>query len=177
MKKLKKSKKYVTVTGIEISLPKSEEDFVWVEYDFEDLRKVNVQSFPRQVVMAVNSDDGFGTDLFHEIEVYGGKEGVFIEFRCNFYNKFWEGFFGLTTYIKSIYDQIMSQNDFKVVDLDTSDVFKELNIDRHVKADGSVYDAVLDTAANLKELIKEAEASLYDKCRDYSLKELRENSI
>jgi hypothetical protein len=167
MSKSKKLKRYVEIAGKRIKLPEYEEDFKWVELDIDDLRKIDIPSFPRQIVVVVNSEDGFGTEVFNTVEVYAAEKGIDIEFQCNINNKYWEGVFGLSTFIKALRDQLTYCNNYDIIDFDIDDVFKILNVDRNIQSGGSIYEAVLDVATDLKRIVTNAEISLCKQCSDY----------
>src|SRR5436853_3779389 len=66
----------VTVSGHRVSILASGDDSVVAECNLEDLIDEAVQPFPDLLTLEIRSQDGFGTYLFHELELTSKANGV-----------------------------------------------------------------------------------------------------
>ena len=84
-----------------------EDGLVIAECDYIALALASLDAFPDALCLKVHSSDGFGTFLFHEVEIYKGKNDELIaDYMCIQPNKYWEGKWGLATFLGTIRDQI-----------------------------------------------------------------------
>src|SRR6516162_2380311 len=79
---------------------------VIVACDQSTLATASLDDFPDALVLQVHSENGFGTFLFHEAEVYSDNGKVIAEYICHQPNKYWEGRWGLATYLNAVQNQI-----------------------------------------------------------------------
>ena len=84
-----------------------EDDRVTAECDFALLVLASLDAFPDSLSVRVHSSDGFGTFLFHEAEILKGDNGELVaDYMCVQPNKYWEGTWGLATFLDAIGNQI-----------------------------------------------------------------------
>jgi hypothetical protein len=77
------------------------------ECDQAALATASLEGFPAALTLQVHSSDGFGTFLFDEAEIYRNDSGELIaEHICHQPNKYWEGTWGLATFLGAIRDQL-----------------------------------------------------------------------
>ena len=62
-------------------------------------------AIPEGLTLQVRSEDGFGTYLFHDLNMSAAVDGVDLAFRCHTPNKYWEGQYGLATFLAAVRDQ------------------------------------------------------------------------
>jgi hypothetical protein len=85
----------------------TDEGRVIAECDQEAMVAASLDDFPPSLVVRVHSSDGFGTFLFHEVEIYSANDTeVMCEYICHQPNKYWEGTWGLATFLDAIRNQL-----------------------------------------------------------------------
>jgi len=150
----------VLISGKEAEILDTGEEYILAKCDFSDLAAEQSQPLPEGVVLEIHSDDGFGTYFFHEVHLSGASDGVAVAFRCHTPNKYWEGHFGLATFIAAIRDQAVHHDNWKVVDTELEDDWKGITLER-VVAFGDPLEASIGTAASdLGLLLRSAEVAL-----------------
>lgn len=151
---------HVTVAGRDIDILDAGDDYVLAECDLDNLHGVSVHSFPEKLTIEVRSQDGFGTYFFHELRISGHDSGIALEFVCHTPNKYWEGRFGLATFIDAISKQVNHFDNFEVTNLEIEDDWKEISISRILSLGDPLEPAILHAAAELKQLLNTAEIAL-----------------
>ncbi len=160
---LKRDKKNhcVTIGKKEFEIDEACNGRMFAECDVEDLCGVSAASFPRNLTLRINSIDGFGTIFFDTVEISAYKGKVRLEFIAHIYNKYWEGYFGLSNLIMAISEQVKCFPDFKVTDMETDDAWKGIIICKDIPS-GTRFDNEIEKAATgLKKLLKDSEIALY----------------
>lgn len=157
----KNGRYHVTVGKKEIKVEDTYNGKVCAECDVEDLCGVSAASFPRNLTLRINSIDGFGTIFFDTVEISAYKGKVRLEFIAHIYNKYWEGYFGLSNLIMAISEQVKCFPDFKVTDMETDDAWKGINICRVVSTGAILDKEIKNAASDLKQLLKDSEIALY----------------
>lgn len=85
----------------------TEDDHVIAECDYAALALASLDSFPDALCIKVHSSDGFGTFLFHEADILRDDTNELIaDFICIQPNKYWEGTWGVATFLKAISNQV-----------------------------------------------------------------------
>ncbi|MBW4538281.1 MAG: hypothetical protein KME43_03950 [Myxacorys chilensis ATA2-1-KO14] len=116
--------------------------------------------FPNELTLRVHSANGFGTFLFYEIEFYREGAGQLVaEYICHQPNKYWEGTWGLATYLNAIKDQLPFFRTLTLGDIELEDDWKRLTL-RTVLIEGSAAEAIHRSADTLKKLMRDAEIAL-----------------
>jgi hypothetical protein len=133
---------------------------VIAECEHAALATASFEAFPEALTVQVHSSDGFGTFLFHEAEIYRDHEGQLIaEHICHQPNKYWEGTWGLATFLRAIRDQVPFFPDVRLGDIELEDDWKRLTLRIPIQ-EGPASQAFHETADTLKEMMREAEIAL-----------------
>src|SRR5271157_288546 len=122
----------VLISGKEVEILDAGEDYILAECSLSDLAAEESQPMPKGLAIEINSEDGFGTYFFHEVRVSEAPDGVSVAFRCHTPNKYWEGQFGLATFIAAIRDQVVYHDNWKVTDIELDDDWKGITLERSV---------------------------------------------
>lgn len=150
----------VLISGKEVDVEDAGEDYVLAECDLADLVDEAVQPFPDELTLQIQSEDGFGTFFFHELELSAVAEGVELAFRCHTPNKYWEGQYGLATFIAAIRDQIPHFPNWTVSQIELEDDWKGITLSRTVAIGDPLHPSIQTAAADLKSLIHAAQVAL-----------------
>ena len=97
----------VEIAGKELEILDAADDYVLAECDLGDLAKETAASFPEALQLEIHSEDGFGTYFFYDLRLSHDPAGVALEFRCHTPNKYWEGRFGLATFIGAMKTKLL----------------------------------------------------------------------
>ncbi|MYE50679.1 MAG: restriction endonuclease [Gammaproteobacteria bacterium] len=137
-----------------------EDGHVFAECDYAALAVASLERFPEGLSVRIHSSDGFGTFLFHEAVIFRGDSGELLaDFMCVQPNKYWEGSWGLSTFLGAIKDQVAFFPDVSLTEIDVEDDWKRLTL-RMLVGRGSAAEALNGAAIVLKKLIREAEVAL-----------------
>ena len=137
-----------------------EHGHVTAECDYVALSEASFHAFPESFSVRVHSSDGFGTFLFHEAEIFKEDSGEIVaDYICHQPNKFWEGTWGLSTFLVAIKDQVMFCNEVRLTDIEVDDDFKQLTLRTGLQGI-STAEALSGGANRLKHIIREAEIAL-----------------
>lgn len=136
------------------------EEYIIAECDIEDLTDVQIDNFPEKLFLEVHNSEGFGTYLFYELEITKDNDKISVEFICLEPNKYWEGRWGLTTYLKEIEKQINFQDCIKIGDVELDDDWKRLSLIIYYDLPNNIGSCIADASNKINALIKTAEISL-----------------
>ena len=137
-----------------------ERGHITAECDHVALSQASLDAFPECLSVRVHSSDGFGTFLFHEAEICKEDSGkVVANYICHQPNKYWEGKWGLSTFLVAIKDQVSFCAEVSLTSIEVDDDFKQLTLKIDLKGD-SAAEALSEGADRLKYLIREAEIAL-----------------
>ena len=150
----------VLISGKEAGVLDAGDDYVLAECDLADLAIEATQPFPDGLTLEIHSEDGFGTYLFHELHLSAGKDGVELAFQCHTPNKYWEGQYGLATFLAAIRDQVSNHDNWTVSQIELEDDWKGITLCRAVAIGDPLQSSVLTAAADLQVLIHAAEVAL-----------------
>jgi hypothetical protein len=150
----------VLISDKEVEIWDVGDDYVLAECDLADLVAEAAHSFPVGLSLEIHSEDGFGTYFFHELLLTGGTDGVELAFRCHTPNKYWEGRFGLATFLAAIRDQVTHHDHWTVSHIELEDDWKGITLSRTVGTSDPLHASVLAAAADLQVLIHVAEVAL-----------------
>ena len=148
------------ISGKVFEITDASDDFILVECDFADLANEAAQPLPEGLVIEIRSEDGFGTYFFHELELTGETHGVALAFRCHTPNKYWEGKFGLATFLAAMRDQAGHHDNWEVTQIELEDDWKGVTLKRVVAKGDPLQGSILAAAADLQALIHAAEVAL-----------------
>lgn len=132
------------------------------ETDLKSLSKINlsVSDFPENLSIEVKDRTGFDTFLFYDLRISKIKETIIFDFECRQPNKYWEGKWGLSTFLATISDTVKAASVAKVDWLDLDDDWKELNLHFKVDKDFNVKTKTEELTKLIKYYIKQAELTL-----------------
>lgn len=150
----------VQISGKEVDILDVGNDYILAECNLANLANEMAQPFPKGLILQVRSQDGFGTYLFHELELSADADGVELAFRCHTPNKYWEGQYGLATFLAAIRDQVGHHHNWMVSQIELEDDWKGITLCRTVGIGDPLHQSMLTAAADLKELIHAAEVAL-----------------
>jgi hypothetical protein len=136
------------------------DDFFLLECDLADLTNETAQPLPKELVIEIRSEDGFGTYFFHDLQITGDTHGVALSFRCHTPNKYWEGKFGLATFLAAIRDQVGHHDNWEVTQIELEDDWKGIKLKRVIATGDPLQASILAAAADLQSLIHTAEVAL-----------------
>jgi hypothetical protein len=133
---------------------------VVVQCDPSALDRATFAAFPPDLQLRIHSPDGFGTYLFHEVEVYRGDQGHLVSCHiCHQPNKYWEGRWGLATFLRAISEQTKFFPEPQVREAEFEDDWKRLEIIVPVE-EGSAVAGVQKNSETIKAIMKATEVAL-----------------
>jgi hypothetical protein len=132
---------------------------VIAECDQSALATASLDDFPDALVLRIHSEDGFGTFLFHEVAVYTDSGQLTGEYICHQPNKYWEGRWGLATFLNAVKNQIPFSPHLSIGEVELDDDWKRLTL-RIPLDPGSATEALSSGASILKKIMREAEIAL-----------------
>jgi len=151
---------FVTVRDREIEILDISDEHVIGQCDLQGLDGATGAEFPDRLVLEVHDSDGFGTYFFHELSISKIDEGILLDFRCHTPNKYWEGRFGLATFIEAINKQVGYHDNLAVQGFEIEDDWKGITLRRIVSATDPIAECVKATASELMELLHASEVAL-----------------
>lgn len=150
----------ILLSGKPLDIIDMGDDFTIAACNFDDLPDEAVQKLPKGLVINIHHETGFGTFFFYELDISNGSQGLALIFRCHTPNKYWEGKFGLATFIKAISDQVSFFDNLKVTQIETEDDWKGITLERIISEGDSLRNSILSTASDLRALIHSTEVAL-----------------
>lgn len=150
----------VLVSGAHIEVLDVADDYIRAQCGLADLAGEVSQPLTDGLTIEIHSEDGFGTYFFHELELSAGTNGVELAFRCHTPNKYWEGQYGLATFIAAIRDQTNHHDNWTVSEIELEDDWKGITLCRTVAIGDPLQASVLAAAADLQILMHSAEVAL-----------------
>ncbi len=151
---------HVFISGKEIDVLDVEDGYVFAKCDLTDLQKIVASPFPENLSIEIESEDGFGTYFFNELQISCRKSRVVLNFTSRKPNKYWEGQFGLAHLLESINKQVKHFDNFEVTDIEVEDDWKVITLS-HILSTENFIETAIDHAANqLKQLLKTAEIAI-----------------
>ena len=124
-----------------------------------DMANEASQAMPSDLTMQIHSEDGFGTYFFHELEFSAGQNETVLAFRCHTPNKYWEGQFGLATFLAAVRDQLPHHGMWKMTQIELADDWKGITLERAIAIGDSLVKSIDTAAADLKALLHSAEVT------------------
>jgi hypothetical protein len=136
------------------------DDYVLAECDLTDLEGETAGRFPEVLQLEIRSEDGFGTYFFHELLLSRHDDGVSLDFVCHTPNKYWEGRYGLATFLAAIRDQVRHLDNWAVTHLELEDDWKGVTLQRVIANGDPLQGSILSAASDLTNLLRTAEVAL-----------------
>jgi hypothetical protein len=150
----------VLISNKEIEILDVGEDHVLAQCSLSDLAHEQCQRLPDGLALEIHSEDGFGTFFFHEVELSEAPDGMIMAFRCHTPNKYWEGKFGLATFISSIREQIGHHDNWKITQIELDDDWKGITLESTVALGDPIEASIRAAASTLKLILHSAEIAL-----------------
>jgi hypothetical protein len=150
----------VLISGKEIEIIDTDGEGIIAECSLSDLVGEEVKPFPSGLNLQIHSEDGFGTFLFHELNLSTASDVMALNFYSHTPNKYWEGQYGLATYLAAVRDEVCHHDNWEVVQIELEDDWKGMALERIVEF-GDPLDATIHAAAtDLKGILHAAEVAL-----------------
>lgn len=141
-----------------------EDKFLRCEAELNELMELNfsIEKFEKDLIFQTTSIDGFGTYLFYNLEFFKNNNSIVFVLRCHQPNKYWEGQWGLSTFLVTLADVIKDSEDFNVNmnSLEIEDDWKSLEITFEINSDFILKDIIEQYSKLLKKNIKRTELIL-----------------
>ena len=150
----------VLISEKEVEILDAGEDYILAKCDLSDLAAEQSQLLPKGLALEIHSEDGFGTFFFYELHVSEAPDGVILAFRCHTPNKYWEGEFGLATFIAAVREQAVHHDNWNVTQIELEDDWKGITLERSVALGDPIEDSIRVAASDLKLLLHSAEVAL-----------------
>jgi hypothetical protein len=150
----------VFVADKEVEVLDVDDEHVLAECSLDDLSSEQAQPFPDELALEIRSENGFGTFLFHEAHISTTADEVILGFHCHTPNKYWEGQYGLATYLAAIRDEVSHRENWKVEQIELEDDWKSITVERALAFGDPLKASILAAAADLQEILHAAEVSL-----------------
>lgn len=141
------------------------ENYFHLETDLKELTALKIQSkeLDPDLIINVQSPDGFNSFLFHEAELSRNDDDTIqLTFICHQPNKFWEGKYGLSTFLTEIME-VTEKNQRLSVERETLEIeddWKRLELFTSIAGDFELTEMIKAYSGILNGIIKQAELSL-----------------
>jgi hypothetical protein len=106
--------------------------------------------------LQTSSSDGLETYLFNGIEIVSDDGRPSLRFICQHPNKYWEGRWGLATYLGAIRDEVSHCDEITVKDIDLDD-WKVLVLASSIDAQRPFGEQIREKAKLIREIMVTAE--------------------
>jgi hypothetical protein len=150
----------VLLSNREIEILDADQDHILARCTLSDLAHEQSQHLPNGLALEVHSEDGFGTFFFHELELSEASDGMTMVFRCHTPNKYWEGKFGLATFLSAIREQVGYHDNWKITQIELDDDWKGITLERTVALGDPIVASIHVAASALKAILHSAEVAL-----------------
>lgn len=151
----------VEINGDEVEVICYEDNYILVECEYMDIKDLVVDKIPEELRIQVRDSNGFETFLFYEAEISVNSKEAFVEYKCHEYNKYWEGKWGLSSFLSTVRDEVPNFENIEVVDFNLEDAWKHFVLRiRYSNKNVSIEKCVSETSTLIKALIRQAEIKL-----------------
>jgi len=150
----------VFISGKDIDIQDEGDGYILAECSLADLADEQAHPLPAGLQLEIHSDDGFGTFFFHDLLISPHADGVALEFRCHTPNKYWEGRYGLATFITAINEQLAHHDNWTTTNIELEDDWKGITLRRVIAYGDPLQSSILGAASDLKALLHSAEVAL-----------------
>ncbi len=139
-----------------------DEKGIFWEPDYKEIQGLNftLTDYPDNLTIETISEDGFGTYLFYDLEILKEKDDLYLGFICRQPNKYWEGKYGLSTFLAAINEIIDDINNITTYEIEIEDDWKVLHVRFKVERGFILNDLVKKHTEQLNQIIKQAERVL-----------------
>ena len=149
--------------GFDLDIESYEDNqYISIEPELRQLQgtNFNLKNFPDKLHFEVNDSEGFGTFFFYDLEFGKSKEDLYFLFRSSQPNKYWEGKWGLSTFLGALNDVIKDSIEGEVHHLSVEDDYKEIEVKFKCENDFEFSNQLTKYVALLNEYIKNTERLL-----------------
>lgn len=152
---------YINNKKMEILDGLSDDDYITIEADLNELENINAFDYPENLSIMVHDAEGFGTNLFLQLVIFKEENVFFFNFNCHEPNKYWEYKWGLSSFLKAVAEQVKYTENIELNKLDVTKDWKTLSLLVIPSSFSSqLMECINEAVKNLKTLIKETEISL-----------------
>jgi len=149
----------VFIDGADLEVVDVGDNHILAECDLNQVAAVPMSEVIEPLVLHMHESSGFGTYLFYEVEVCSKTGAPTVEFICHQPNKFWEGRWGLATFLSAVRDQTTHFDGVAVGEIELEDDWKRLTVVAKA-TDATIGENIARVARELKKIIAEAEIAL-----------------
>lgn len=130
--------------------------------DLKEIQNLNftIADYPENLCINVDSENGFETYLFYELEIYSIAGQLKFKFIISQPNKYWEGKYGLSTFLGAMNDIIKDFSDAAVEYIDIEDDYKDIEVSFIIDNDFVINELIDKLSKRLNEIIKQTERVL-----------------
>ncbi|MCY6958423.1 hypothetical protein [Clostridium brassicae] len=136
------------------------DDYILAECNINDLNNIEIKNFPEKLSLKLHDSHGFGTFLFYEVQARKYNEKISLEFICHTPNKYWDGKWGLATYLEAIRKQVDFEECIDISDIELKDDWKTLSLIVYYDLPNRMDSCITDASNKIKALVRTAEISL-----------------
>jgi hypothetical protein len=133
---------------------------ILVECSSNEIEDLSLIDYPDALTIQIQDSGGFGTGLFHEVQLSKENNDFYLDFLYNFPNKYWEGKWGQSTFLSAIHKQVGYYDSVEVMDIDLEDDWKRISLRFIIDKQVAVKDNLDNSVNIINEIIKAAEISL-----------------
>ena len=157
-----KETEVLTIDNKNFVVTERDEETILLEPELIEVQSLNftIADYPKNLSIEIHHESGFDTYLFHEVHLSKYINVIQISFLCLQPNKYWEGNWGLSTFLATLSDVIKETEDLRVESLNIETDWKELEVSFYAATDFNFKDQLQIYSTRLKELIKQAERIL-----------------
>lgn len=150
----------VLVGGKAVEIVDADADHIVAQCELADFGNESAQALPDNLTLQICSQDGFGTFFFHDLDLVADKNGVALSFKCHTPNKYWEGKFGLATFLAAIREQAVNHDTWEITQIELEDDWKGITLERVVSLGDPLVNSIETAAKDLNVILHAAEVSL-----------------
>jgi len=150
----------VLIGGKDAEILDAGDGYILAQCDLADLADESAQALPGDLTIQIHSEDGFSTFLFHELGLAADEKGLALSFKCHTPNKYWEGQFGLATFLAAIRDQAAHHDNWKITQIELEDDWKGITLERVIAIGDPLVGSIEAAAKDLKVLLHATEVAL-----------------
>lgn len=147
----------------------NDDETVYVEHiNYEEIKEeiFDFSNVSNEFWMNIHSSNGFGNSLFFEIELEREKDksDYVLNFVCREPNKYWEGKWGLSTFLGTLHSFIVDCDDAKIRDFNIEDDWKTIEIEFEITDSENKFSEIVNEKVEiLNKYISKAERFLSGK--------------
>lgn len=164
----------VEINGQEVEVLGCEDNNILVECEYLDIKDLVINKISDELTIKFRDTKGFETYLFYEAEISVNDKEAFVVYECHEYNKYWEGKWGLSSFLSTVRDEVPNFENIEIIDFDLEDAWKHFILRiKYPNKDDSVEKCINETSTLIKALIRQAEIKLdgFDWKGDYETDE------